>query len=43
MDQAVAAKAGKLAVAGALPLSHNAYKLEIVKTLVKRAILGVQD
>jgi len=36
----VAAKAAEAALAGAKPLSKNAYKMEIAKTLVKRAILG---
>lgn len=35
-----AAKAAEAAVAGAKPLSMNAYKVEITKTLVKRAILS---
>ena len=36
---AEAAEAAVAAVAGARPLSMNAYKVEITKTLVKRAIL----
>jgi NADPH-dependent glutamate synthase beta subunit-like oxidoreductase len=40
LDEAAAGKAGELAMEGALPLRMNAYKLEIAKTLVKRAILG---
>ena len=36
----VAAEAAEAALAGAKPLSKNAYKVEIAKTLVKRAILG---
>lgn len=35
-----AAKAAEAAVAGAKPLSMNAYKVEMTKTLVKRAILS---
>jgi xanthine dehydrogenase YagS FAD-binding subunit len=35
-----AAKAAEEALAGARPLSGNAYKVEIAKTLVKRAILA---
>ena len=31
--------AAELAVAGAVPLSRNAYKIEIAKTLIKRALL----
>ena len=38
LDETTAGKAGELAVEGALPLQMNAYKLEIAKTLVKRAI-----
>ncbi len=34
----VGEKAAELALAGAKPLSKNAYKLEIGKTLVKRVI-----
>jgi xanthine dehydrogenase YagS FAD-binding subunit len=40
LDEDTAGKAGELAVKGALPLSNNAYKLEIVKALVRRAIVG---
>ncbi|MFH0730406.1 MAG: FAD binding domain-containing protein [Pseudomonadota bacterium] len=40
LDEDAAAEAGALAVAGARPLSHNEYKVEIAKTLVKRAILA---
>ena len=36
----IAAKAAEAALAGAKPLSRNAYKVEIAKTLVKRSILG---
>ncbi len=36
----VAAKAAEAAVANAKPLSMNAYKVEMTKTLVKRAILS---
>jgi len=35
-----AAKAAEIALAGAKPLSMNAYKVEMTKTLVKRAILS---
>ena len=35
-----AAQAGVLAVAGAKPLSRNAYKINIAQTLVTRALLG---
>ena len=40
LDAATAGKAGELALEGALPLQNNAYKLEIAKTLVKRALSG---
>jgi xanthine dehydrogenase YagS FAD-binding subunit len=32
--------AGELAVAGAIPLAHNAYKIPMMRNLVKRAIRG---
>jgi NADPH-dependent glutamate synthase beta subunit-like oxidoreductase/CO/xanthine dehydrogenase FAD-binding subunit len=35
-----ASEAAKVAVAGAIPLAMNDYKVEIARTLVKRAILG---
>jgi NADPH-dependent glutamate synthase beta subunit-like oxidoreductase/CO/xanthine dehydrogenase FAD-binding subunit len=40
IDEDRAAKAAEQAIAGAQPLSMNAYKVEIAKTLVKRAILS---
>jgi xanthine dehydrogenase YagS FAD-binding subunit len=40
VDEHRAAEAAEQAVAGAQPLSMNAYKVEIAKTLVKRAILS---
>ncbi len=40
IDQNSAAEAAEQAVADASPLSMNAYKVEIAKTLIKRAILG---
>jgi xanthine dehydrogenase YagS FAD-binding subunit len=39
IDEKAAAEAAEAALAGAKPLSLNAYKIEIAKTLVKRAIL----
>ena len=39
VDEYAAAAAAEAALAGARPLSMNAYKIEIAKTLVKRAIL----
>lgn len=35
--------AGKLAVQGAVPLQFNAYKIPLMRSLVKRAILGVKE
>jgi xanthine dehydrogenase YagS FAD-binding subunit len=35
--------AGKLAVQGAIPLQFNAYKIPLMKNLVKRAISGVEE
>jgi xanthine dehydrogenase YagS FAD-binding subunit len=35
--------AGKLAVQGAVPLTFNAYKIPLMRNLVKRAIGGVQE
>ena len=40
INESLAAEAGARALQGAEPLSKNAYKIEIAKTLVKRAILG---
>jgi xanthine dehydrogenase YagS FAD-binding subunit len=40
LDEETASEAARLAVADAKPLSMNAYKVEITRTLVKRAILG---
>lgn len=39
IDEALAKSAGKRSVKGATPLSGNAYKIPIFKTIVKRAIL----
>ncbi|MDP2053279.1 MAG: xanthine dehydrogenase family protein subunit M [Acidobacteriota bacterium] len=39
-DKATADLAADLAVQGAVPLRHNAYKVPLVKALVKRAIRG---
>jgi xanthine dehydrogenase YagS FAD-binding subunit len=35
--------AGKLAVQGAIPLQFNAYKIPLMRNLVKRAVGGVQE
>jgi len=40
VNEETAAEAAMRALAGASPLKMNAYKVEIAKTLVKRAILG---
>ena len=40
LDEETALQAAELALAGARPLSRNAYKVVIAKTLIKRAILG---
>ena len=39
-DKATADQAAEMAVAGAVPLRHNAYKIPLMKALVKRAIRG---
>ena len=39
-DKATADQAADLAVAGAVPLQHNGYKIPLMKALVKRAIRG---
>jgi xanthine dehydrogenase YagS FAD-binding subunit len=39
-NQATAEMAGKLAVEGAVPLQFNAYKIPLMRNLVKRAIVG---
>jgi xanthine dehydrogenase YagS FAD-binding subunit len=35
--------AGKMAVQGALPLQFNAYKIPLMRNLVKRSIGGVEQ
>jgi xanthine dehydrogenase YagS FAD-binding subunit len=35
--------AGRLAVRGAVPLQFNAYKIPLMRNLVKRAIIGVEE
>jgi xanthine dehydrogenase YagS FAD-binding subunit len=42
-DEETARLAGELAIAGARPLAHNAYKVPLMRNLVKRAIRGVQE
>jgi xanthine dehydrogenase YagS FAD-binding subunit len=41
-NEATAEAAGNLAVEGAVPLQHNAYKIPLMKNLVKRAIRGAE-
>jgi len=41
-NAATGESAGKLAVQGAVPLQFNAYKIPLMRNLVKRAISGVQ-
>jgi CO/xanthine dehydrogenase FAD-binding subunit len=43
LDEKAAADAAEAVLAGAKPLSMNGYKIEIAKTLVKRAILQSQE
>jgi xanthine dehydrogenase YagS FAD-binding subunit len=43
VDQELAARAGDAATDGATPLSMNQYKVQLVKTAVKRAILVAAD
>jgi xanthine dehydrogenase YagS FAD-binding subunit len=42
-DVTTAEMAGKLAVQGAVPLQFNAYKIPLMRNLVKRSITGVQE
>ena len=42
-DASTGEMAGKLAVRGAVPLQFNAYKIPLMRNLVKRAIGGVQE
>ena len=41
-DEATAAAAGELAIAGAVPLHHNAYKVPLLRNLVRRAVRGTE-
>ncbi len=43
ITEAIAAQAAAAAVAGVMPLSMNAYKIQIAQALVKRAILGLSS
>src|SRR6266850_2384254 len=42
-NEATAALAGEMAVEGAQPLRFNAYKIPLMRNLVKRAIRGVEE
>ncbi|MSO30995.1 MAG: xanthine dehydrogenase family protein subunit M [Acidobacteria bacterium] len=42
-NEATAAIAGNLAIEGAQPLAFNAYKVPLMRNLVKRAIRGVEE
>jgi xanthine dehydrogenase YagS FAD-binding subunit len=42
-NAAIGEMAGKLAVQGAVPLQFNAYKIPLMRNLVKRAIGGVEE
>lgn len=42
-DASTGEMAGKLAVQGAVPLQFNAYKIPLMRNLVRRAITGVQE
>ena len=41
ITEAIAAEAGKQAVAGARPLSKNGYKIPLTEALVRRTLLEV--
>ena len=42
-NEATAMIAGNLAIEGAVPLTFNAYKVPLMRNLVKRAIRGVDE
>jgi xanthine dehydrogenase YagS FAD-binding subunit len=42
-NEETADMAGKLAIQGAVPLQHNAYKIPLMRNLVKRSIRGVPE
>jgi xanthine dehydrogenase YagS FAD-binding subunit len=42
-DEATATAAGELAIAGAVPLHHNAYKVPLLRNLVRRAVRGTEN
>jgi xanthine dehydrogenase YagS FAD-binding subunit len=41
-DEATAMAAGELAITGAVPLHHNAYKVPLLRNLVRRAVRGTE-
>ena len=40
LNEETATMAGELAIAGATPLRHNAYKVPLMRNLVRRAVRG---
>jgi xanthine dehydrogenase YagS FAD-binding subunit len=42
-DEATAVAAGDLAIAGAVPLHHNGYKVPLLRNLVRRAVRGTEN
>jgi xanthine dehydrogenase YagS FAD-binding subunit len=42
-DEATAVAAGDLAIVGASPLYHNAYKVPLLRNLVRRAVRGTEN
>lgn len=42
VSEETAARAGEMAIEGAVPLQHNGFKLPLMRNLVKRAIRGTQ-
>ena len=42
-NEETAVAAGELAIEGAQPLHHNAYKIPLMRNLVKRAIRGDEE
>lgn len=43
LDEATAAAAGEAALAGATPLAKNGYKLRLIQTLVRRALMAAAE
>jgi len=40
MNDETATMAGQMAIEGAVPLGHNAYKVPLMRNLVRRAVRG---